>query len=156
MIGLDTNVLVRFLTEDDPAQATRAAALIATFTARGDRCFIDPVVLCELSWVLRGAYDVSKAGAVMLTRVLALEWATSKIRVLGVAPGKIDTDLLAPIKSLSDAGKVPLNPQQRIGSPSDVAALVAFLASAAAGYITGTVIAVDGGELLTASSDVAR
>lgn len=61
MIGLDTNVLVRFLTEDDPQQARRAAALIRTAVARGERCFVDPVVLCELAWVLRGAYDVSKA-----------------------------------------------------------------------------------------------
>jgi dehydrogenase/reductase SDR family protein 4 len=102
------------------------------------------------------AYDVSKAGLVMLTRVLALEWAASNVRVVGVAPGKIDTELLAPIKSLTVAGKIPMNPQQRIGAPDDVAALVSFLASDNAAYITGTVIPVDGGELLTASSDVAR
>jgi predicted nucleic-acid-binding protein len=61
MIGLDTNVLVRFLTEDDPKQARRAAAVIATAVARGERCFVGPIVLCELAWILRGAYDVSKA-----------------------------------------------------------------------------------------------
>jgi predicted nucleic-acid-binding protein len=72
VIGLDTNVLVRFLTDDDPAQARRAAGLIATVTARGDRCFIDPIVLCELTWVLRGAYDVSKADVLeTLDRLLA-------------------------------------------------------------------------------------
>jgi predicted nucleic-acid-binding protein len=58
--GLDTNVLVRYLTEDDPVQAQRAAAFIQTMVARGERTFISPVVLCELSWVLRAAYDVSK------------------------------------------------------------------------------------------------
>ena len=47
--GLDTNVLVRYLTEDDPVQARRAAAWIATTVARGDRCFISPIVLCELA-----------------------------------------------------------------------------------------------------------
>ena len=57
MIGLDTSVLVRYLTEDDPAQARRAAACIESATARGRRCFIGPIVLCELSWVLRGAYE---------------------------------------------------------------------------------------------------
>ena len=61
MIGLDTNVLVRFLTEDDPRQARRAAALIRSAVARGERCFVDSIVLCELAWVLRGAYDASKA-----------------------------------------------------------------------------------------------
>lgn len=61
MIGLDTNVLVRYLTEDDPVEARKAAALIQTVSARGDRCFLSAVVLCELGWVLRGAYKVSKA-----------------------------------------------------------------------------------------------
>lgn len=61
MKGLDTNVLVRYLTEDDPVQARRAAAWIATAVARGDKCFVSPVVLCELSWVLRAAYRISKA-----------------------------------------------------------------------------------------------
>jgi 3-oxoacyl-[acyl-carrier protein] reductase len=102
------------------------------------------------------AYDVSKAGLLMLTRVLALEWARNNIRVVGVAPGKIDTDLLAPIKSRAASGKIALNPQRRIGDTSDVASLVSFLASDSASYITGTVIPVDGGELLIASSDLAR
>ena len=61
MTGLDTNVLVRYLTEDEPAQARRAAAWIHTHTNRNERCFISPIVLCELAWVLRWTYDVSKA-----------------------------------------------------------------------------------------------
>jgi len=61
MTGLDTNVLVRYLTEDDPIQARRAAAGIGTVVARGGKCFISAIVVCELAWVLRGAYDVSKA-----------------------------------------------------------------------------------------------
>ena len=61
MTGLDTNVLVRYLTEDDAVQSRRAADWITTVTARGGRCFLGAVVLCELAWVLRGAYDVSKA-----------------------------------------------------------------------------------------------
>ena len=97
-------------------------------------------------------YNVSKAGLTMLTRVLALEWARDGIRVLAVAPGKIDTDLLTPIKALAESNKIVLNPQQRIGHPRDVADLVSFLVSDAAAYITGVVIPVDGGELLVASS----
>ena len=61
MTGLDTNVLVRYLTEDDPVQARKAAACIHSAVTRGERCFLSPVVLCELSWVLIGAYEVSKA-----------------------------------------------------------------------------------------------
>jgi predicted nucleic-acid-binding protein len=72
MTGLDTNVLVRFLTDDDPVQAPRAAALISTTIARGERCFIGPIVLCELTWVLRGAYGVSKADLIeTIERLLA-------------------------------------------------------------------------------------
>jgi predicted nucleic-acid-binding protein len=70
--GLDTNVLVRYLTDDDAVQSRKATALIETAVARGDRLFIGPVVLCELAWVLRWAYDVSKDDLVeTLERILA-------------------------------------------------------------------------------------
>lgn len=72
MTGLDTNVLVRYLTQDDAAQARRANALLADAVAKGDRCFIGTVVLCELTWVLRGAYSFDKATLVsVLERILA-------------------------------------------------------------------------------------
>jgi predicted nucleic-acid-binding protein len=72
MTGLDTNVLVRYLTEDDPVQSKRAADLIATATAKNERCFISAIVLCELAWVLRGAYRVSQADLLLtLDRILA-------------------------------------------------------------------------------------
>ncbi len=72
MKGVDTNVLVRYLTEDDVVQARRAAAWIATTVARGERCFLSSVVICELSWVLRRAYRVSKADLLLtLDRLLA-------------------------------------------------------------------------------------
>jgi len=72
VIGLDTNVLVRYLTEDDPAESRRASDLISTVTARGGKCFVSAVVLCELAWVLRGAYEVSKADLLItLEQILA-------------------------------------------------------------------------------------
>jgi predicted nucleic-acid-binding protein len=58
--GLDTNVLVRYLTRDDPVQFRQADAFIAATVAAGDRCFVNAVVLCELVWVLRGAYRFEK------------------------------------------------------------------------------------------------
>jgi predicted nucleic-acid-binding protein len=60
LIGLDTNVLVRLLVEDDPRQAGEARRLVADAVSRGELLRIDPVVLCEIAWVLRGAYRVPK------------------------------------------------------------------------------------------------
>ena len=71
MTGLDTNVLARYLTEDEPVQSKRAADWIATITTRGERCFVSAIVLCELAWVLRGAYRVSQADLILtLDRIL--------------------------------------------------------------------------------------
>ena len=71
MIGLDTNVLVRYLTQDDLVQARRANAVVAAALEKGERCRLDSVVLCELVWVLRGAYGYDKATVVdTLERIL--------------------------------------------------------------------------------------
>jgi predicted nucleic-acid-binding protein len=56
MTALDTNVLVRFLVEDDAEQTGRAAALIEAAIARDERLYVAEIVLCELVWVLAGAY----------------------------------------------------------------------------------------------------
>jgi len=56
MKGLDTNVLVRYLVQNDPAQARTAAVVIETAAGRNERLLIQPVVLCEVIWVLAGAY----------------------------------------------------------------------------------------------------
>jgi NAD(P)-dependent dehydrogenase (short-subunit alcohol dehydrogenase family) len=102
------------------------------------------------------AYNVTKAALVMLTRVLALEWARDGVRVVGVAPGKIDTDLVQPILRWSEKTERPLNPMRRIGRDHEVADLVAFLASDRASFITGVTVPIDGGELLTAGSEAGR
>lgn len=102
------------------------------------------------------AYNVSKSALVMLTRVLALEWARDGIRVVGIAPGKVDTELVQPILLWSEKRQLPLNPMQRIGGVDEIADLVAFLVSDHAGYITGVTIPIDGGELLTAGSEPGR
>jgi predicted nucleic-acid-binding protein len=60
MIGLDTNVLVRYLTQDDPEQSARANDLIDTHCTREDPGRISLIVLCELVWVLRRAYGYRK------------------------------------------------------------------------------------------------
>ena len=60
MIGLDTNVLVRHLVQDDPGQSRKATQVITTQCTRDDPGFINRIVLCELVWVLEGAYGYSK------------------------------------------------------------------------------------------------
>lgn len=61
MIALDTNVLVRYLTRDDPAQHAKAAALIEAGVERDERFLVSTAVLCELVWVLESAYKYARA-----------------------------------------------------------------------------------------------
>jgi predicted nucleic-acid-binding protein len=65
MRGLDTNVLVRYLTEDDPEQSRKAGKVLEETAAKGERCFLGSVVLCELVWVLEGPYDLKKKDVVL-------------------------------------------------------------------------------------------
>ncbi len=60
MKGLDTNVLVRYLVQDDPAQAHRASRYIERHCTADSRCLINNIVLCELVWVLESAYEYKK------------------------------------------------------------------------------------------------
>jgi 3-oxoacyl-[acyl-carrier protein] reductase len=86
-------------------------------------------------------YAASKAGLIGLTRTVAAEVARKNVTVNAVAPGFIETDMTADVP---DAIKQSV-PARRAGTPDEVAACVRFLASDAAGYVTGTTLYVDGG-----------
>lgn len=90
-------------------------------------------------------YAASKAGLIGLTKSLARELATRNITVNVVAPGFIETDMTDVLSDDVKKGVLPGIPMGRFGGTDDIASAVAFLASPEAKYITGQVLAVDGG-----------
>jgi NAD(P)-dependent dehydrogenase (short-subunit alcohol dehydrogenase family) len=98
------------------------------------------------------AYTASKAALQQLTRLLAVEWADHNIQVNAIAPGWILTDLTAPLKEAPHLQPryqwvLSRTPAGRFGNPEELAGAAVFLCSPAADFITGQVLAVDGGIL---------
>lgn len=90
-------------------------------------------------------YSASKAGVIGLTKTLAKELAPRQVTVNAVAPGFIETDMTAGLPEKIKQEFLSMIPLGRAGRPEDVAEVIAFLASEAAGYLTGQVIHVGGG-----------
>ncbi|MGW8249843.1 MAG: SDR family NAD(P)-dependent oxidoreductase [Anaerolineales bacterium] len=96
----------------------------------------------------RVAYSVPKAGVIMLTQALGIEWAKRGVRVVGIAPGVVMTEL---VQKGIDEGTANLDaylrrtPMRRLGEVDEIAEAVLFLASERASYIVGEVMRVDGG-----------
>ena len=96
-------------------------------------------------------YNVAKSGLLGLTRSLALDWGHKNIRAISVSPGwvrtppTVDGFAKADDPAAEEQRVIDIHPLKRIGEPENIGALVAFLASGEASYITGTEIVIDGG-----------
>ncbi len=112
---------------------------------------IASVVMGQIGMGMAGLshYSASKGGIAALTKTLALEFASSGIRVNAIAPGAIDTPMVASIKTDPKIleGTLAMIPLHRMGRAEEIANTVLFLTSDASSYITGAIIVVDGGWL---------
>lgn len=128
--------------------ATACRPLLQTTVIDGGASIINLASMASYFGIaITPGYGAAKTGIVGLTRTLATAWAPDRIRVNAVAPGVIETAMTAPMLDFPELIDPMLarTPMGRIGTPADIAPVVAFLASPAARFITGQTIAVDGG-----------
>ncbi len=124
----------------------KAVAKQMAFKQRSGRIINVSSIAAEHVNVGQSNYAASKGAINSLTRVLAAELGRRNVLVNAVAPGFIETDMSQAVRNLAGEDNLKkLIPVRRLGKPEDIAAVVLFLASPAAAYITGQVINVDGG-----------
>ena len=144
MLGINVRAPFRLIREAAPALVARKGSVVNVSSVAGLRAF--PGV---------AAYCVSKAAVDQLTRVAALDLAPKGVRVNAVNPGVVVTNLHR--RSGMDEGKYAeflersktTHPLGRVGTPEEIAGVIAFLLSPASGWITGETVAIDGGRHLT-------
>ncbi len=136
---LDVNLVGTFVVAREAAKA---------MAANGGGSIVNIASVSGLRGNLgRAAYGSSKAGVVMLTQILAVEFAPLKIRVNGIAPGPIETPLVKAMHTdEARAGWMKTVPMKRYAAPSEVSGAIAFLLDETkSSFVTGQTLAVDGG-----------
>lgn len=114
-------------------------------SARSGRMVHVSSIAAECGAALASVYAASKAGVVALVKSYARELAPAGISVNAVLPGYCSTSMLAPAREIVERFVVPRIPLQRVAEPDEIAEVVEFLVTCRTDYLTGSVIAVDGG-----------
>jgi len=135
VIGVNLNGVFYCMRWEIPAMLARGGGAIVNMSS----------ILGSVGFANSAAYVAAKHGLLGLTQAAALEYATQGIRVTSVGPGFIATPLLDALDDNMKAGIAALHPLKRLGRSEEVAALVCFLASDEASFITGSHHLVDGG-----------
>ena len=135
-----------------PFAFCKAVAKPMAFKQRSGRIVNVSSIAAEHVNVGQANYAASKGAINSFTKVLAAELGRRNVLVNAVAPGFIETDMTGTVLNMAGGDKIKAAiPVKRLGKPEDIANVVLFLCSPAAGYITGQVIAVDGGLSLGAT-----
>lgn len=96
-----------------------------------------------------GVYAATKAGIHQFTKVMALEWADRNVRVNAIAPGWVETDFTGDLFASRHGERLRADvPMGRLAKPDDIAGAAVWLASDASGYVTGSIVVIDGGRQL--------